>query len=106
MADSTEDENNRQAFRRIRMDVAVVFLEWDPLSLRGVRGFQSSYDEHVGPVAAMVKRRLPVEEIAAYLDRLVSGQWGFPPMRDRTRKAAEKMRRAGDFIDLLEGNGG
>ena len=97
--DEIEAENAKAAMRNIRNDVARVFFAWDPLALRGLSEWQKSYDPYIGPVAVMVKKRSPVEDIADYLLRTMTGEWRLPPDRGKCREMSEKFRRVGAFLD-------
>lgn len=87
------------ALRQIRSDVARIFVAWDPMSLRGLRGFEKEYDPWIGPAAIMVKKRLPAADIAAYLDRVVQTEMRLPPCRAKCLEVATKMHRAGAILD-------
>ncbi len=94
-----ESENARAAMRNIRNDVARVFLAWDPLALRGLPGWQKGYDEYIAPVAVMVRKRVPAEDIADHLLRTMTGEWRLPADRAKCREMSEKFRRVGAFLD-------
>lgn len=94
-----EAENAKAALRNIRNDVARVFIAWDPLALRGLSGWQKHYDPFIGPVAVMVKKRVPAGDIADYLMRTMTGEWGLPADLAKCREMSEKFRRVGSFLD-------
>jgi hypothetical protein len=97
-------ENAKAAMRNIRNDVARLFYVWDPLALRGLRDWQKNYDEFIGPVAVQVKKRAPLLDIVLHLERLVTIEWDLPADRRKIREIAEKMHRAGSFLDAPTGS--
>ena len=47
----------------------------------------------------MVRKRSPVGDIAAHLDRLVQQEWQLPPCREKCYVIAEKIHRVGGFLE-------
>ena len=97
--ENNEETNARLAMKRIRQEIKRIVDKWDPLSLKGLPGFVNEYNDVVGPISVLVRKRAPVEEIARHLDRLVADQWQLPPSPSKTRELAEKMQRTGSFLD-------
>lgn len=96
---SPEDANARQAMKTIRFEIKRILDQWDPLCLKGLKGFDQEYNPFVGPLSVMVRKRAPVGEIARHLDRLVQEEWKLPPCREKCFLVAEKIHRAGGFLD-------
>lgn len=95
-----EENNAKMAMRLIRREIKRILDRWDPLSLRGLPGFEQEYNPYVGPLAIMVKKGSPVGDIAAHLDRLVQQEWGLPPCREKCFLIAEKIQRTGNLSFL------
>lgn len=96
---SPEDANARQAMKSIRQEIKRILDGWDPLCLKGLKGFDQEYNAYVGPLSVMVRKRTPVGEIAQHLDRLVQDEWKLPPCREKCFLTAEKIYRIGHFLD-------
>lgn len=94
------DENNaKMAMKAIQTEVKRLLDAWDPLCLRGLPGFQQEYNQYVGPLAVLVRKRVPPIDIAAHLHRLVTEEWKLPACRERCLDIGEKMHRSGAFLD-------
>ena len=93
-----EENNAKMAMKMIRREIKRILDGWDPLSLRGLRGFHEEYNPFVGPLAVMVRKGSPVGDIAAHLDRLVQQEWQLPPCREKCFLMAEKIKRVGDNV--------
>ncbi|CAN5246346.1 hypothetical protein BH09SUM1_BH09SUM1_10470 [soil metagenome] len=96
---SPEDQNARIAMKSIRQEIKRILDSWDPLSMRGLRGFDMQYHEFCGPIGVLVRKRVPPIDIAAHLDRLVQQEWRLPPCREQCLQIAEKIYRTGAFLD-------
>lgn len=85
--------------KAIRTEIKRILDAWDPLSLRGLRGFDQEYNAYVAPLSVLVRKRARPIDIAAHLDRLVQHEWKLPPCREKCLQVAEKMHRTGSFLD-------
>ncbi|MCC5876342.1 MAG: hypothetical protein JJU11_09015 [Candidatus Sumerlaeia bacterium] len=97
--EESEETNARMAMKRIRVEIKRIVDRWDPICLRGLPGFSMEYNEVVGPISVLVRKRASVEDIQRHLDRLMANEWNLPPDQATTRQIAEKMHRTGAFID-------
>lgn len=97
--EDNEETNARMAMKRIRVEIKRIVDRWDPLSLRGLPGFSMEYNEIVGPISVLVRKRASIDDIQRHLDRLMANEWNLPPNQTKTRQMAEKMHRTGAFID-------
>ena len=100
---NADEVNARLAMKAIRLEIKRIIDRWDPLSLRGLPGFQSEYNDVVGPIGVMVKKRAEPMEIARHLHRLMTEQWGLPENRAKCLEVAEKIHRTGSFLDAPQG---
>jgi hypothetical protein len=96
---NSDEQNAKMAMKTIRTEIKRILDSWDPLSLRGLPGFHSEYNDFVGPLSVMARKRMPATEIAAHLDRLVQLEWRLPPDRPKCLVIAEKIRRTAAFLD-------
>ena len=94
-----EDQNAKMAMKAIRQEIHRVLNGWDPLAMRGMRGFDMQYHAHVGPLSVMVRKRVPPMEIARHLLALMETEWKLPADREQCLKIAEKIWRTGSFLD-------
>jgi len=94
-----DEQNAKQAMKQIRADLKRIMDGWDPLALRGLRGFPMAYNDIIGPLSVLVRKRAHPMDIAASLDRIVQQEWNLPPCREKCLQIAEKMHRAGAFLD-------
>lgn len=97
--ENAQENNARMAMKRIRVEIKRIVDRWDPLALRGLPGFANEYNEVVGPISVLVRKRASEEEIARHLDRLMAEQWNLPPNPAHSRDIAAKMHRTGAFLD-------
>jgi hypothetical protein len=96
---NSEEQNAKMAMKAIRADIKRILDSWDPMCLRGLPGFQTEYNNFVGPLSVMARKRLPATDIAAHLDRLMQLEWRLPPDRPKCHEIAEKIRRTAAFLD-------
>jgi len=96
---NSEEQNAKMAMKTIRIEIKRILDSWDPLSLRGLPGFQNEYNPFVGPLSVMARKRMPAIEIAAHLDRLMQLEWKLPPNREKCLQIAEKIHRTAAFLD-------
>lgn len=99
--EETEETNARMAMKQIRVEIKRIVDRWDPLSLRGLPGFAMEYNEVVGPISVLVRKRAAVGDIQRHLDRLLSDEWNLPANPLKTKELAEKMHRTGAFLDTV-----
>jgi hypothetical protein len=96
---SPDDNNARMAMKQIRIAIKQILDRWDPLCLRGLPGFVNEYNDVVGPLAIMVRKRTAAIDIAAHLHRLMTEEWRMAPDRAKCLEIAEKIHRTGAFLD-------
>lgn len=96
---SPEEQNAKMAMKQMRIDIKRLLDSWDPLCMKGMRGFEMQYSEQVGPIAVMVKKRATPMEIARHLQLLLVRDWGLPDDRAKCLALGEKMHRCGMFLD-------
>ncbi len=101
--ESAEERNARMAMKTIRGEIKRVLDNWDPLSLRGLPGFGTEYNDLVGPLSVMVRKRAEPMEIARHLRRLATEEWGLPADNAKYVEVAEKIHRTGAFLDPPKG---
>jgi hypothetical protein len=86
--------------KTIRMEIKRLLDRWDPLSLKGLPGFHSEYNDFVGPLSVLVRKRAAPSEIAQHLHRLLTETWKMPADQPGCYKLAEKIHRTGAFLDV------
>lgn len=99
---SAEEANARMAMKTIRTEIKRILDRWDPLSLRGLPGFANEYNDFVGPLSVLVRKRAPVMEIARHLDRVMQEDWKLPRDQKKCYEVAEKVSRTGAFLGPAE----
>jgi hypothetical protein len=85
------------AMKQIRGEIHRILLSWDPLSLRGLPGFQSEYTPYAGPLSVLVRKGAEPMEIARHLLRVMTEEWKLPEDRAKCLEVAEKIKRAGSI---------
>ncbi|MDX2176555.1 MAG: hypothetical protein SF028_08790 [Candidatus Sumerlaeia bacterium] len=100
----TPEETSRAALRQIRNDVSNILCAWDPLGMKGLRDWRKEYDPYVGPLAVMVKKRVPEFDLLTHLADLYVREWRFAPNQTVCREMAGKLWRAGAFLDNQRAN--
>ncbi len=92
-------KNARQAMKLISGEVLRILAEWDPLCMKGLSNYRNEYREFIGPIAVLVRKRREPEEIGRHLLGLQEKKWHVPVDRAETFKVAQKLYRAGSFLD-------
>ncbi len=92
-----EEINARLAAKNMRKGIKGVLDRWDPLSLRGLPGFENEYNDHVGPLFVLVRKGAEPMEIARHLNRLMVEEWGLQEDRETCLQVAEKVHRCGQL---------
>lgn len=96
---SPEEQNSRMAMKMIRNEIKRILDAWDPLCLKGLRGFQTEYAPYVGPLSIMVKKGADSMEIARHLRSIMIDEWKMEEDRRKCVEVAEKIRRTGLFLN-------
>ncbi len=84
--------------KAIRGEIKRVLDSWDPLFLKGLRGFHTEYNPYVGPLSVMVRKGAEPMEIARHLLKLMNEEWKIPEDRAKCLEVAEKIYRTGSFL--------
>ncbi len=92
--------NDKMAAKAIRAEIKRILDSWDPLSLKGLRGFHTEYNDHVGPLYVLVRKGAEPMEIARAVLALAA-QFGLPDKpddREKYMRIAEKIHRTGHIL--------
>jgi len=69
----------------------VLMSDWDPIGVAGFPEAKGEYDSYIGRVLMLLERKGAPEEIADYLDSIVTTQMGLVARRDHSMKVAQKL---------------
>ena len=69
----------------------VLMNVWDPIGVAGIPEAKGEYDSYIGRVLLLLERKGTPEEIADYLDSVVTTQMGLVARRDHSTKVAQKL---------------
>ncbi|MCC6546132.1 hypothetical protein IT570_03100 [Candidatus Sumerlaeota bacterium] len=97
---NAEENNAKMAMKTIRQEINRILCNWDPLAMRGLKGFETAYSDHVGPIIVLLKKGAKPMEICVHLDRLVQQEWKLPESREQCLDVAEKIHRVGSLFRL------
>lgn len=97
MSSDAEAANARLATKRLRADIHRIITRWDPLSLKGLRGADRTYDTAVGPLLILVKRGEDKMVIARKLADLMEAEWGLPRDNAKCVAVAGKLHGLGEM---------
>jgi hypothetical protein len=87
--------NERLATKRLRADINAILMRWDPLSLKGLRGFDRAYEAALNPLLIMVKKDADKMEIARKLAEFLKDEWRLPPNNAKCVEIATKIHGLG-----------
>lgn len=97
---SAEENNAKMATKAMRQEINRILCGWDPLAMRGLKGFETAYADHVGPLLVLLKKGAKPMEICVHLDRLLQQEWKLPESREQCLDVAEKIHRVGSIFRL------
>ncbi|MEO8376691.1 MAG: hypothetical protein ABI579_03405 [Candidatus Sumerlaeota bacterium] len=97
---NAEENNAKMATKAMRQEINRILCNWDPLNMRGLKGFDTAYSDHVGPILVLLKKGAKPMEICVHLDRLVQQEWKLPDNREMCLDIAEKIHRVGSIFRL------
>lgn len=94
MTDDAQAANEKLAKKAIRAEINRILVRWDPLHLKGLRGADRAYEEHVGPLFLLAIKKEDPMTIARHLDELMTGVWKMPRNKEACVANARKIYNA------------